>query len=215
MKQDEFIVLSNESMSQVIDSRICKKHLYSNFYGIDFSETSILKTEKSLFISKDFGEYSRIYIMSDNKDEIVNVLSRLTSNSVINIPSRKEINEWLQVLEESGYQQIALYHRYIYRKYPHRRSKKLDFAKESDYTRISYFLKKYFSPITGHLPNDEELLKLILDKNILVNRDNDQNVNGALCFTIENKKCYLAFWFDESGMGLSLLNNIFSICIFC
>lgn len=199
-------------MSELIDSRICRKYLYTNFYGIDYSDTSILKTENSLFISKDFGEFSRIYILSNEKDEIVNVLSKLSSNSVINIPSRKGIEDWIQILNMSGYRQIALYHRYIYRKYPQRRSKKLEFANEKDHSQIAYFLKKYFSPITGHLPNDVELFNLIANKNILVNRDNEHNVNGAICFNIENKKCYLAFWFDESGMGLSLLNNVFSIC---
>jgi len=169
-------------------------------------------TDNSLFLSKDFGEFSRVYILSNDKDEIVNILSKLSPNSVINIPSRKGINDWSQVFDKSGYKQIALYHRYIYRKYPQRRSKKLEFAKESDHSQISNFLKKYFSPITGHLPSDEELLKLIINRNVLVNRGSGHKVNGALCFSIENKKCYLAFWFDESGMGLSLLNNVFSIC---
>lgn len=212
MKLNNFINLPSKLIFEAINRKIGVKHLFSNYYGIDLSNVSLLETDKSLFLSKDFGNYCRIYILSDDLDEIIETLSTLPPNSVINIPSRNGIDEWANILNLSGYKQIALYHRFVYRKYPIRKIKKIEYAINSDHQQIRKLLSKYFSSVTGHLPNDEELLLLIEKKNIIVNRDDNNEVNGALCFNIEGKKCYLAFWFDESGMGLSLLNNIFGIC---
>ncbi len=53
---------------------------------------------------------------------------------------------------------------------------------------------------------------MILDSQIVVNRDDEGKVNGALCYKIKGKKAELPFWFDKGGDGLSLLFNVFFLC---
>lgn len=207
-----FEELDLDSLKNVIDNACIKKHAFNNYFGIDLSNVKCYGNEENLFIVKRFDGYCRVYIMANDKELIKEVLKSLPYNSCINIPSKKEIDTWLPLLSEGGMKQIATYQRYGYVNYRKGNDKNLKFAEKEDLYVIEKELYHFFSPLTGHLPNIVELSKMIDEKQIVVNRDSEGILKGALCFQIKGKKAELPFWFDRTGDGLSLLFNVFFLC---
>lgn len=211
MKQIELIP-RDKRYTELINSFCLKKHLLSNYFGVDNNDIEYYFSESTLLIKSNYEGYSRIYLMSDNINEVKELLTQLPANCVINIPSRKGVGEWTQVLTEGGYQPLATYHRYVYSNYRKGNDKKLSYATVDDIQDITKNLNEIFSPLTGHLPDEESLKGLININAIVVNRNEEGAVNGALCFIIKGKRCELSFWFDKGGNGLSLLLNVFYLC---
>lgn len=211
MKQIEFKP-RDKRYTELINSFCLKKHLLSNYFGVDNNDIEYYFSESTILIKSNYEGYSRIYLMSDNINEVKELLTQLPVNCVINIPSRKGVGEWNHVLTEGGYQPLATYHRYVYSNYRKGNDKKLSFATVDDTQDIIKSLNEIFSPLTGHLPDEESLNELINNNAIVVNRNEEGVVNGALCFIIKGKRCELPFWFDKGGNGLSLLFNVFYLC---
>ena len=210
--EDNRFVWATDGLKGVIDRACLKKHAYSNYYGIDLYGVKYYGDEENLFIIKPYEGFYRVYIMANDEWTVKKVLQTLPQNSCINIPSRKGIDAWGTILNEAGYRQIATYHRYGYVNYRKGNDRLLLFAELQDLDLIESELHKFFSPLTGHLPNIVELTKMIDNKQIVVNRDECGQVNGALCYQIKGKKAELPFWFDKGGDGLSLLFNVFYLC---
>ena len=199
-------------LKSIIDNACIKKHTFNNYYGIDLSNVQCYGDEENLFLVKEFEGYRRVYVMANDKDLVKVVFSSLPFNSCVNIPSKKGIDAWLPLLNESGYKQIATYQRYGYINYRKGNDRNLMFAEKEDLMVIEKELHYFFSPLTGHLPNTDELSKMIEEKQIVVNRDSEGHLNGALCYQVKGKKAELPFWFDRAGDGLSLLFNVFYLC---
>lgn len=212
MKQIVFNSIDSSELEHIIGKVASVKHTYNNYYGIDLNDVEYYKIEDDLFLRKKFDGYSRIYLMANDEDNIIDVLKKLPSNYVINIPSKKDITDWLPMLKESGYKNIAVYHRYVYTNFKKGNDKYLEFAQLSDIECLQKHLHFFFSPLTGHLPNDKELSVLINNQSIVVNRDENGEVSGALCYKLSGRRAELPFWFDKDGNGLSLLYNVFSLC---
>lgn len=204
--------LDLDSFKKVIDNACIKKHTFNNYFGIDLSNVKCYGDEENLFIVKQFDGYSRIYIMANDEELVKEVLKSLPCNICINIPSKKGIDAWLPLLGEGGMKQIATYQRYGYVNYRKGNDKNLRFAEKEELSIIDKELHHFFSPLTGHLPKAEELSKMIDEKQIVVNRDAEGKLNGALCYQIKGKKAELPFWFDRAGDGLALLFNVFYLC---
>jgi len=212
MKTFNYYTTDKNEILKIVDDALSHKYLYSNFFGIDYSNTEIKVTTNSYFLKKKFDGYSRLYLLSNSNEEVISELKKQEANCVINIPSRKGIEEWKEILEPSGFRQLAIYKRMVYRKYPIRKIKNVCYANNSDMSIIYNEIFSRFSPLTGHLPNTIELTDLIANNNIVVNRDSEGKVTGALCYQIDGTKCYLSFWYDIDGRGLTLLNTVFGIC---
>lgn len=208
----EFREINLEELRCIIDNAFVKKHVFSNYFGIDSKGVKCFGDDDNLFILKPYEGFSRIYLMANDEELTKKVLKSLPLNSCINIPSKNGIDPWLPILEESDYKQIATYRRYNYMDYRRGNDKNMKFAELDDIQLIEAELHSFFSPITGHLPNRQELTKMIEGKQIVVNRNDKGVVNGALCYQITGKKVELPFWFDRSGDGLSLLFNVFFLC---
>lgn len=204
--------LTSEGLKDIIDKACITKHAFSNYFGVDLNDAKYYGDEGNLFLVKPYTGFSRVYLMANDGDEIKRVLASLPTNSCINIPSKKGIDAWLPILNEAGYTQIATYQRYGYLNYRKGNDRNLHFAELQDLRIIEKELHSFFSPLTGHLPNTEELTQMIEEKQIVVNRNEDGQVNGALCHQIKGKRAELPFWFDKGGNGLSLLFNVFYLC---
>lgn len=205
----EFI---QDGLSSILNDACITKHTYNNYFGIDLNEVSYYGDKDNLFLVKPYDGFSRLYLMANDEVIIKQVLQSLPTNCCINIPSKKGIDSWLPLLQEGGYKRIATYQRYYYVDYRKGNTRNLSFAEFRDLKLINKELHHFFSPLTGHLPNIDELKNMIEAKQIVVNRDADGAINGALCHQIKGKKAELPFWFDRTGDGLSLLFNVFSLC---
>lgn len=212
MIENNSLVFTDEGLKDVVDKACVVKHTFSNYFGIDLEGVKYYGDEENLFLIKTYDDFSRVYLMANDVEKIRNVLNALPANSCINIPCKKGIDDWIPVFTETVYTQIATYRRYGYMNYRKGNDRNLNFAEIKDLGLIDKELHNFFSPLTGHLPNKEELSKMIEERQIVVNRDFDGQVNGALCYQIKGKKAELPFWFDKSGDGLSLLFNVFYLC---
>lgn len=212
MKENKVLSFVSEGLKDVIDRACSIKHIYSNYYGIDLCGVRYYGNENNLFLLKSDEGFQRVYLLANKGDEIKTVLKSLPANSCINIPSRIGIDIWLPILKEADYKQVAIYHRYCYLNYRKGNDTNLQYAEKQDRDLIDKELHGFFSLLTGHLPNKNELNKMIEDKQIVVNRDIKGQVTGALCYQIKGKKAELPFWYDKDGNGLSLLFNVFYLC---
>ena len=69
-----------------------------------------------------------------------------------------------------------------------------------------------FSFYTDYLPTREEIVNMISNRQVVVNKC-DNKVLGVIIYTIEGRKCYLNLWMDYSGEGLFLLFDIYNIMV--
>lgn len=213
MKTIEFKIYSENDLRILIDNAVAHRPSFNNLYGIDLNGVECARVNNSICVRKKFDSFNRIYLVAETQSELKEIIYSLEVNDTINIPSKTDIGAWDTTLISHNYRKIASYSRYVYREFPIREVPVSDFAMPDDLERIYYRLYEIFSPVTGHLPNQIELARLIENKNILVNRDAEGAVNGALCFTATGKKGDLPFWYDdnEDMKGLYLLYNAFSI----
>lgn len=202
----------DEKMKQAIDGFCAKKHLLSNYYGLTNEDVSYILTEKSLLLKCEFCGFYRLYIMTDDLDEVHSILSIVPDNCVINIPSRKYPFDWEEILTKASFTKIAKYTRFSYSVYRKGHNRNLIFATKEDIPAIERSLLHFFNPITGHLPSSDELLELIKDQSVIIDKDQIGNLTGAICYRIRGRVAELPFWFHKEGKGLDLLYYVFYNC---
>ncbi len=190
-----------------------KKLILSNFYGVSDDDVyDVYLGTNSVIIRKHEYDFYRIYIQSANLEETKQILNKLEGGQyVINIPSKKPIPKWCELLENVGFRNIGVYNRYFNTKVKNRNSACGDYALKADIVAIDNIIKSNFSLYTDYLPSYKQLCDMVENKQVLVSRDEDGKVLGTLIYTIQGKKCYLNVWIDFSGKGLFLLYKAYNI----
>lgn len=213
MKANEtFLFRKDNGMSQAIDRFCLKKHLLSNFYVLTSEDVEYIKTDKSLLLKCQFSNFYRLYIMTDDLDEMTEILSSVPEKCVINIPSRHYPEVWDEIMMKTNFNKIAKYSRFSYSDYRKGHNRDISFATLGDIPDIEKRLLEFFNPLTGHLPSSHELMEMIKDKSIIINKDINGVLTGAICYRIKGRVAELPFWFDKEGKGLNLLYNVFYLC---
>lgn len=66
--------------------------LFSNYYGVNEQENfEILKLDRSILIRKKEHDFYRLFLLSADEKELVNILRALQEDTyVLNIPTKKE-----------------------------------------------------------------------------------------------------------------------------
>ncbi len=204
-----------EIVKAVSDFKNIHEILLSNFFGISEKESyQMLKTEKTLIIRKKEHDFYRLYLMATDEAELTHMLLSLSKDTyVINIPSKKGIDNWKKVLDGAGFSFFAQYDRYNNRQIEYRESEIGTYATIKDADEILTLLyDDSFSIYTDYIPTKVQLEQMINNKQVLVNKDDNQ-VKGVLIFTIEGKKCYLNIWIDKTKDGLFLLFDVYNIMV--
>lgn len=218
-EENSFIMLDfkqapSDILQEYISQMYSRKPIYNNYYGISLSDVDYYKTENTLIIRKSYESFFRIYILSTDKNDLVIILRQIATASAINIPSRTGIGIWKEVLDKSGFTEIGVYSRFYNTKIRKRGKFVENFAREEEFIAIRKLLYDHFSPITDRLPLDNELINMIRNKWVLVNRNEESGeVEGVLGYILEHNKCYLQFWIDLSGFGLLLLFNVYNMMV--
>ena len=201
-----------EIQAAVGEFRRGRKIVLSNFYGAGEGEYGLYKAKDSLLIRKNDTGFYRAYLVSSDVKEAESILAELESKAyVINIPSKSGIDAWSDVFRESGYELSGVYNRYYNTKIKTRKSAMGEYAVQSDFDGIESLLREFFSPYTDYLPSSVQLKGMIDKKQVLVSKDENGKVLGALIYTLEGKKCYFNAWVDKSGNGLFLLYKAYNI----
>jgi hypothetical protein len=202
------------SLQSKISDFLTKKPLYSNYFGVKLDDVEHIEYPQTLVIRKPFETFTRIYYLSNNADELVKILKKMSRDDIINIPSRgKDLpNSMKDVLFSSGYYLYATYVR-LYNHHIKAQKEFIEsFANINDLETMYEMLYEHFIPFADHLPTRSELVDMVNNKQILVNRDNYGKVTGLLGFERNKNYWYCSLLLDKSG-GANGLMLIFKLYI--
>lgn len=202
-KSDNYHLLDSK-----IKEFISARPRFNNCFFPELNHVSFVEMKNSLVISKKYESFNRIYFLSNDPLELKEILSSLNKNDIINIPSKKGINDELnEILSESGYSLFETYERMYNNKVESRGPFDAELAKISDVEGIYQLLHKHFNPYTDTLPTKEEIEALISNKWVLIDRnENTEKVEGTLLLRFEPQKCHYYIWVDASSNFLKSLN---------
>jgi hypothetical protein len=206
-------ITSNEIKEIVSNFKDSHQILFSNYFGLKDGENyEYLKADRSMIIRRKEHDFYRLFILSSDEAELMSMLDQLKDCTyVINIPTKKELGRWENIMEGSGFEFLAQYDRYYNKQIEYRESEIGTYAEEKDANAIMRLLYvDDFSIYTDYLPTEEELILMIRNRQVIVNKT-DFGVLGVLIFTIEGKKCYLNIWIDRTKNGLFLLFDAYNI----
>ena len=206
-------ISSTEILDFVSNFKNSHEVMFSNYFGLKDSENyEILKVDGTIMLRKKEHNFYRLFMLSANKEELISILNSLQGETyVINIPTKKGLGCWEEILSAGGFTFLAQYDRYYNRQIEYRESEIGTFAEEDDADAIiSLLYVEEFSIYTDYLPTKEELINMIRNRQVIINKKGD-DVLGVLIFTIEGKKCYLNIWIDRSKEGLYLLFDAYNI----
>jgi len=209
-------VINTEKTQEYINAIYSRRSALSNYYGQKFEKKDkFFQTNDTFLQAKPVRDFYRIYFSSNDKKELTEILQNLEGTNVINFPTKSEISEIQEFMNECGYEQIGIYERFVYDvkklKYDDDISN-IEFAATGDEEQIYnlYSSWKGFNPYTDYLPTLEELKKFIENKTVIINKQ-DNKIVGVCTFEPQGRKYYSGLYIDISKDGLTLIMHLFNI----
>jgi len=187
---------------------------YSNYFGQEFAEGDLyVSTDHTFILAKPAENFYRLYVSSDNRDDLTGLLKSMKGVNVLNIPTKSDISAWKQLMSDAGYDNIGVYERFYYSEFRTGGDLyKIIYARESDLEEIYNMYSNYegFTPYTDHLPSRKEL-KDFINNGIVILDKQDDKICGVHIFSIEGKKCVLRLLMNMNNNGLKLILDMFDI----
>lgn len=214
--ENKFIKENKEVIEKLIDDwKFEHKPILSNYYGLEEGYPyEYLMSNFSVIIRKQEGDFYRVYLLTTDTEDIVSVLIDLKEcEYVINIPSRKPIDDWDELLKKCGFEYYETYSRICNPKVATMKKRPTaieEFAKPTDLDDILELLSENFSLYTAHLPSRERMMQLIEEQQIYVDRYEDGRVCGVNIFNVKAPVGYGIAWIDKGQNGLDLQLNMFN-----
>lgn len=213
----EFKNVSREELAQLIERYQSKKVILSNFFGLTGHNDYrvICGKDTILYCLPEYDSY-RLYTICSNKAELINMLKSLDSKFVINIPTKKGIDDWNSILVDSGFELYATYSHYMNLTVPTMEKKETStgfFAKPSELQQVYDLLYRNFPIYAAHLPDKKELAKMIEENRVIADYDESGKICGANIYTITGPTAYGNAWVDEGSRGLEIFFDMFNIFI--
>ena len=210
-----FIQESKEAIEKIVDDwKVYNKPILSNYYGLTIGfEYEYQIKDNTVVIRKKEGDFFRLFVLSTNKECLESALGPLKEEYVINIPSRKPINDWEDVMQKCGFVYYSTYSRYCNTKIATMKKHKTTlnlFATPESIDEIYLLLTETFSPYTGHLPSKKELLDMIAHQQVLVDKYPDGHVCGVNIHTIFGVTGYGNAWVDKGDRAVELLLDMYN-----
>ena len=117
------------------------------------------------------------------------------------------------LLSECGYKLSGIYER-LYKNFNQSSGPFVQcYARPDESDAIYGLIYAHFNPYLDHLPSEKELRSMIDNRQVLVNRNDDQaNVTGVIIYTRESSRLYFNCWIDHTGWNnaLFLLFNMYN-----
>jgi len=187
---------------------------YTNYFGQSFSEGDLyLFTDKSFILAKPAEDFYRLYVSSDDKDDLVELLKFMDGINVLNVPTKAEIATWERLMSDAGYENVGIYERFYYQDF--RTGGDLDaviYAQANDLEEIYNLYSGYegFIPYTDYLPSRLELKQFIENGIVIINKQ-DGKISGVNVLSITGKKCFERIIIDINNKGLKLIFDMFEV----
>ena len=201
---------------EYVQAIYARRAVLSNYYGQTFEKNDkYFETNNTFVLVKSVRDFYRIYIASNDKKELVELLSGLKGTNVVNFPIKGDIRGIDTIMTESGYEPIGIYERYILKVNDlecNGDMATITFATEEDEeaTYNLYSNWKDFNPYTDWLPTQLELREFIKKKAVIINKQNNRVVGVVIC-PILNGQIRWNLLIDLSGGGLKLVNAMFKM----
>ena len=211
---DKFQKTTRDELKKIIEIFQCNNHVVlSNFFGLSkCSDYFLMQGEGTVIYAVPEHDYYRLYVLSSNTDELTSMLKTIDIECVINIPTKKPIDEWNKILLESGFEYYSTYSHYTNMEVP-KMEKRITstgvFAKRNDIQQVYDLLYRSFPIYAAHLPNKEELATMI-DENRVIADYKDGKICGVNIFTITGVTGYGNAWVDEGERGLEIFFDMFN-----
>jgi hypothetical protein len=208
-----FFSVDIETLNEKIINFLSRKPIYSNYYGIDLKNVQYFEDSETLLLLKPFETFNRVYFLSMDAPQLIKYLKALGPLEIINIPAKKNINESIsRILQCSGYHLVGIYERWFNNITPSNGEFTGTFVTDKEIKEVYDIVHSAFNPFMDHLPSLRELNEMAINQQILVNKNEKNNVTGVFIFTLEKTKCYFNCWVDKEGggNGLFLLFNAFN-----
>lgn len=193
------------------------KIILSNFFGLsDGLNYDLMQGEGTLILRVAEFDYHRIFVLCANTTGLLDLLKSLDTEYVINIPSKKGIDNWCGLLENGGFEHYATYSHYLNLAVPGMKKRQTstgEFAKINELQQIYDLLYRSFTTYASHLPSKEELSEMILNNRMFVDHDDKGYVCGVNIFTITGTNAYGNAWVDEGERGLDIFIDMFNLFI--
>jgi hypothetical protein len=201
----EFIK-EDSTLKQIVQEYISQRQPFSNYFMSSLDGMLFAKGEETLLLKLPCEGFNRIYFLSRNREELTSMLSQLSEEDAINIPTKREISQdILTILHNAGYNLFTSYERLYKNTNDPRGDFEDNFAQIGDCAKIKeLLLSQLYNPITDRIPTNEEIKFMIENKQALVNRNENGEVNGVLLFAIDGKKCNFLEWASTASAGESL-----------
>lgn len=201
----------NAIINQWLDGH---KAVYSNFFGLDNEKPyEYIATEHAVLIrTKEFYFY-RVYFMSDNKEEIVELLKQMTDSTyVFNLPTKKPFEEWDALLTECGFEYYETYTKYSIDMSTKQITpvEHVEDAHIEESEAIMSLLMEGLPIFTAHLPEKEKLEQLISEKKVRVTRDENGGVTGVCISYVTGTTASGDAWVNKGEHGLDLLMDMYN-----
>lgn len=213
--ENKFIKENKEVIEKLIDDwKVDHKPVLSNYYGLAMGfDYDYQIADSTIVVRKKEGDFYRLFVLSTDAAELTTMLSSLQEEHVINIPSRKPIDDWQAVMKDSGFGYYSTYSRYCNTKIATMKKHKTTLnilATVEDTDEIYQLLTETFSPYTGHLPSKKELEDMILNQQVLIDKFSDGRVCGVNIHTITGVTGYGNAWVDKGEHAVELLLDMYN-----
>lgn len=208
---------SSDSEVKSLFSEMIKqgKLVYNNYFGIPEKERCEIEVaSNTILVRKKEFDFYRLYILSRDPKETEMLLASLNdSDYVINIPSKGKIDDWDELLINSGFTFLDVYSRFYNNNIPSYPSSIETFASEEEVDDVAELLYSNFSKYTDHLPDRQEILDMVKNHQVITDYM-DGKLCGVMIYTIIGNKGYQNFWINKKGENaLSLLFKAKNILI--
>jgi len=216
MKEFNLEKINTAKTEEYIKTIYTRRTALFNYFGQNFEQNDkFIETKDTFILLKPVRDFNRIYVASNNRNELIDILKGLKGTNVINYPTKDDIHDIEMIMKECGYDQIGIYERFTYNvrnlAYGNMREK-VEFAPigsdEEIYNLYSGW--SYFNPYTDWLPSLEELKEFINNKSVIINRRNE-TITGVNICPIIGAIMNLRLIIDVSGGGIKLMNAMFDI----
>lgn len=213
--ENKFIKENKEVIEKLIDDwKVEHKPILSNYYGLTAGfDYDYLIENRTIVVRKKEGEFYRLFVLTTDASDLASILGSLQEEYVINIPSRKPIDDWEELMKQCGFEYYSTYSRYCNTKIATMKKHKTTLnihATIENAEEIYQLLTETFSPYTGHLPSKEELEEMILNQQVLVDKYSDGHVCGVNIHTITGVTGYGNAWVDKGEHAVELLLDMYN-----
>ena len=213
--ENKFIKESKEVIEKLVDDwKIEHKPILSNYYGLSAEfDYDYLIEDGTIVVRKKEGDFYRLFVLTTDALTLASILSSLQEEHVINIPSRKPIDDWEELMNKCGFEYYSTYSRYCNTKIATMKIHKTNLnihATIENTDEIYQLLTESFSPYTGHLPSKKELEEMILNQQVLVDKYTDGRVCGVNIHTITGVTGYGNAWVDKGEHAVELLLDMYN-----